>query len=298
VFTILPFFQELRVGNYFSTEKQNNGKMSLYFLSMIGGCVLIFLKLIGLLDSLIPIQFLMDHIRVGKMILSSNVRSEAKIKRAAAFKLNRMVKNAMDVHSLTDTFGDSRCGTNSTTSAANGSEFGKALLHFAKLSDKTVSDGGWGWAWRSIWNGQIYDNEGIWLSTRIIAGNLSKLIICLIFPIFGYIFLNGDLYQTYVQQLDKSEQWRMIVPATIGIILGFFAATTLALTLLPSTIRTILQFRYGCIGSLNDKVFLDYRLAVEQQSLIFGSIFWGETYYTVVSVLPTLCDLKYMTTMI
>mmetsp|Transcript_22716 Transcript_22716/g.46637 ORF Transcript_22716/g.46637 Transcript_22716/m.46637 type:complete len:656 (+) Transcript_22716:299-2266(+) len=281
VFTILPFFHELRVGNYVSTEKQNNGRMSLYFLSMIGGCVLIFLKLIGLLDSLIPIQFLMDHIRVGKMILSSNVRSEAKIKRAAAFKLNRMVKNAMDVHSLTDTLGDSRCGTNSTTSAANGSEFGKALLHFAKLSDKTVSDGGWGWAWRSIWNGQIYDNEGIWLSTRIIAGNLSKLIICLIFPIFGYIFLNGDLYQTYVQQLDKSEQWRMIVPATIGIILGFFAATNLALTLLPSTIRTVLQFRYGCIGSLNDKVFLDYRLAVEQQSLIFGSIFWGALYTSI-----------------
>ncbi len=148
------------MGNYVSTEKQNDGRMSLYFLSMIGGCVLISLKVIGLLDSLIPIQFLMDHIRLGKMILSSNVKSEAKIKRAAAYKLNRMVKNAIDVHSLADTPANSRCGSNSTTSAANGSEFGKALLHFAKLSDKTVSDGGWRWAWTSIWNGQIYDNEG------------------------------------------------------------------------------------------------------------------------------------------
>ncbi|KAL7447912.1 hypothetical protein ACHAXS_000106, partial [Conticribra weissflogii] len=69
--------------------------------------------------------------------------------------------------------------------------------------------------------------------------------------------------------LRRASRFRMIVPAAIGILLGFLAGTTLALTLLPSTIRTVLQFRYGCIGSLNDKVFLDYRLAVEQQSLIF-----------------------------
>lgn len=54
---------------------------------------------------------------------------------------------------------------------------------------------------------------------------------------------------------------RMIVPAAVGILLGFLAVLNLAIILLPSTIKTIMQFRYGCLGSLNDNVFLDYRIA-------------------------------------
>lgn len=150
---------------------------------------------------------------MARIFLSSNVRNEAKLKRAAGFKVNRLVRNALDIHNTVEEndVGSSDVA-NSSTASVSGSGYGKALLNFAKLSDKTVMDGGLCWAWRNIWNGQLYEKEGgcfvslyqmeqckplpidmhhvcclnnvpipgIWLSTRIIAGNFGQIVICLV----------------------------------------------------------------------------------------------------------------------
>jgi hypothetical protein len=93
---------------------------------------------------------------------------EAKAKKACSLKLNRLLENARAIHknSITEVSGESE-----TT-------FGRALLCFTKSTDHKEDVGGKLWAWRKI------SEEGIWLSTHLLAGNLAQFTICLFLASF------------------------------------------------------------------------------------------------------------------
>lgn len=71
---------------------------------------------------------------------------------------------------------------------------------------------------------------------------------------------------------------------SVGCVVAFLAAASLAVVWIPSSVSTILQFRCGHIGSLRCRSFPEYRQAPDLTTILFGSAFWG-TFYCALSIL-------------
>lgn len=56
------------------------------------------------------------------------------------------------------------------------SHFGQGLLNFSKSTNHAVA-GGFCWTWASIYNGELFNREGIWLSTRLLSSNIAQFIV-------------------------------------------------------------------------------------------------------------------------
>ena len=59
------------------------------------------------------------------------------------------------------------------------------------------------------------------------------------------------------------QKWRIIVPIAIASGLSMFNAVKLAFSYIPSSVKTVMEFRYGTIGSLHDEDFLGLRKSVD-----------------------------------
>mmetsp|Transcript_12264 Transcript_12264/g.25909 ORF Transcript_12264/g.25909 Transcript_12264/m.25909 type:complete len:174 (+) Transcript_12264:2199-2720(+) len=66
-----------------------------------------------------------------------------------------------------------------------------------------------------------------------------------------------------------------MVPVALAFTLAELNALSLVLVYIPSTVRTVLKFRYGAIGSLHDRDFEKMRRQTDQVTFIFSSMFWG-----------------------
>lgn len=99
---------------------------------------------------------------------------EAKVKKASSYKVNRLIRNAYSVHknSLTGISGESE-----TT-------FGRALLAFSKNAENREELGGLLWMWQKLIKLEIFEEEGCWLTTHLLAGNLAQFTICLFIASF------------------------------------------------------------------------------------------------------------------
>lgn len=121
------------------------------------------------------------------------VGGEAGLKRAAARKLDGVARNALDVHAADD-------GGVLTTTC-----FGRGLLNFAVASSeggrnrggasRSEDAGGFLWVWSRILGGTLLEEEGIWISARVLAGNLGQLFLCV------FILMAGGYYTNYVTEL-------------------------------------------------------------------------------------------------
>jgi hypothetical protein len=48
--------------------------------------------------------------------------------------------------------------------------YGRALLSYSKSWDKTEEIGGHWWTWNGLRTGRLFEEEGIWLSNRVMLG--------------------------------------------------------------------------------------------------------------------------------
>jgi len=95
------------------------------------------------------------------------------IKRAAAFKMNRMVENAVEIalkkeqQSVVITY------------------FGQGLMNFGK--DNRLE-----WSFglidtiKALYSGEIFHQEGVWLSARLVASNIGQFVVVVLLLIQGY----------------------------------------------------------------------------------------------------------------
>lgn len=174
LFTILPYFYEFELkpnehGTIVSTMKDKSATQQLlYFLALLGGLLLILAELRILVQVLIPKRIWDEFLVLRKILIPGTIQMEAKAKKASSYKVNRMIRNALSIH------------RNALVGIA-GSEttFGRSLLCFSKSSDRTESVGGPLWIWRKLFRLEIFEEEGVWLTTHLLAGNLAQFTICL-----------------------------------------------------------------------------------------------------------------------
>lgn len=250
------------------TTRQNDkvaAEVMIWFMFACG-VVLSLLTFQTILDTAIPQDYKDRHPLLKNVLASETVRMERSIKRAAAYKMNHLVRRAVKVHQAAEF----EHGSGKDTS------FGRALLAYGKTSNDQEEVGGFLYMYKRVWNGKLFDEDGIWLSNRMIQGMIAQFVICLwLVPflqlIYGYI---TDFYGNIYADIAPP-RWRILVPIIAGFTLGEFNAVKLMTSYIPSSAKTVLEFRTGALGSLHDAEFPKYRKSVDDASFIFGAMFWG-----------------------
>lgn len=275
-FVLLPYFGD--VSNIiFSTEKSEDLDMRIvYYVSLIGG----FLLLAALVLNIIQRGYSDNSSTNQKLdwfwrfLVPGMVRLESKLKRAASYKINLMVRNACEVHKTAEFDGRSSRGEGETV--------GNAMLAFVRSSDRTEDLlGGVIETWKRIFSGSLFEEDGIWFSTHLLAGNLAQSILVLAVGAIFYVLYESDWFQQLLTTLDglgSSLRWRLTLPLFLGIACSELAVFLITANYIPSTVSTILQYRSGGIGSLHSNRFQRLRLAVDQSTLVFPAMFWGTLY--------------------
>jgi hypothetical protein len=269
VFVLLPFFDEIKAVVVSTEKKEDLNMQILYYVSMVGGFLLITASVLNIIQRILS----STKNNSSWILVPGMVRLESKIKRAASFKMNLFVRNACDVHKTAEFDGGIRHGDGETM-------YGKAMLAFARCSDRIVELAGFE-TWKKLYSGALFEEDGIWFSTRMLSGNLAQCTLFLVIGALYVVFYQSDIFQGLLTDLDNlgsSLRWRLTLPFWLGIICSEMSVFRIIATYIPSTVCTIEQFRSGGIGSLHSKRFQNLRVAVDQSTLVFGAMFWGTLY--------------------
>jgi len=144
------------------------------------------LQVRNLLLAILPKNKVPSRGILAKLFIPSNIKKESQLKSAATLKVNKMLANAYDLHCEdedTKSFQVRKSRISSTNE--------RSLLNFTKISDKTESQGGFIWGWKTFFSGDIMHKEGIWIHSRIRAGNGIQFIFAIFALSIGiYVFTN------------------------------------------------------------------------------------------------------------
>jgi hypothetical protein len=193
------------------------------------------------------------------------------------------VKNAISQHDgkILDHDKSSRLKIRSSSKR---SVFGQAMLNFQASADYREKVGGVWYTIKKMWNGSLFDEEGVWIHARLYAMNISQWLIALLYLLLVLVLFLGTVIFSLSSSVptsspssaptSSSSSFAPSVAPTIdfteveaqialgaGAIAALIASVYLALIWIPSSVSTIQQFRCGVIGSLRDKSFQKYRFA-------------------------------------
>lgn len=152
-------------------------------------------------------------------------RREVHIKTAGAHKLNIVMGNAaklMESHPPSSLFK---------------TYFGHGLSVFTVSGATTEKTGGVIWLWRRVRDQSIFEREGIWYSTRLVASNFAQLCVCLFILILGISVIQQVKDNFGIEQVKAKVN--AIVDSFIDTSISS-AATTSAATELTSSFSTYL----------------------------------------------------------
>ena len=183
---IVAFFYEVHT-SFFDTTKYEGYYVAHYW-SMIIGLCLISLQVVTMVRILLPTEKLlaMEARWIDRLLTPGLAKMECKTKRAAAFKTNNMVRNALEMHIPIH---------GAQSSGAVMSSYGRALLNFRTQEDVYERVGGFMWAWRKIFNGTIFTEEGIWLHSRLLIANFSQFFIATFMVSYLITFFYGQVFK-------------------------------------------------------------------------------------------------------
>lgn len=152
-------------------------------------------------------QWLTESAIISALFTPAGLRAESAQKKASSFKISKMLENALSLHFKTDSFTLSRMNPihESRTSARFEMSL-NAMSNFHAQELLTEKVGGVFWAWKKIMNGSIFVEEGVWLHSRLIVGNLLQLMVFIIVVFLAFLgFKNSDQF-VYSESPTVAEQ--------------------------------------------------------------------------------------------
>jgi hypothetical protein len=302
-FSIVPFFIGFQWEGIDTTKGNDQTALLPAYLGMGFGGLTLLLLFNQLLAILVPKQWIVRYRRFTHCLIPPSVLSEARIKRSAAFKVNRMVQNAYEIH--LDVKGSRRDSCE-----------GRALLSFAKNCKQYTSFTFCG-AWRAVFSGTLTSQDGIWLSSRLVAGVCSQL--CAILFLFVILTraavdlvhennpppdcvtpgcdsvdeaiclaeckMESENYYTAILCSSTCEcvdpcvaafpPWTIVTSASMALVAGLGTTLAIVFFYIPSYICTTLKFRTGIYATLDDRFFPDYRQGMDAVTSVLGAMFWS-----------------------
>ena len=152
----------------------------LTILTLILGAILICFQIKVLFFIFVPKQWYSNIPLIQRFLVSGMARAEMKTKQAAAWKTEKMVQNALQLHNY-------ECATQSSTGI--NATYGQAMLAYNATIDEREWCGGFLWTYQRLWDGTLYAREGVWLHARLIASNLSQYFVAFfVLALFGVLY--------------------------------------------------------------------------------------------------------------
>lgn len=194
---------------------------------------------------------------------TSHLLGTARTKRAATRKINKLLSNARDLHGSTEELAMSPGSTMSFHKSQSDTVFQNYTLNGEKYEDA----GSLLWVWERIITGELFDNEGVWLPSRLIIFQFGQIAVALmtLFLLFFFVGkvskaaddaqsnINEGLPSWFYEFVPTGQQvrWALVPAASISVAVCVF----LILLYIPSTVKTILKYRCGEIPALLDRTF-------------------------------------------
>lgn len=156
---------------------------------------------------LTPKQWLDQNGSVQRFVLPGTVRQETAGKRAASFRMKHLIDNALSV------IYDSSLRSSNEAATKESS----ILERFLLLPKKVEPVGGVIWAWKKIWDGSIFVEEGVWMNARLLACNFSQLTVFGILIFFTRLFYHKQKDFFYS---DEEKEYQLYINASSEILYG------------------------------------------------------------------------------
>jgi hypothetical protein len=154
---------------------------SAFYLALFLGCTILLSQLVDVILQLTPRVWLDRNGLVQRLVLPGTIRQERAGNQAASLRMQQFLTNAFDIFSDSSFLSSSK-SENATKRVTS------ALERFLLLPVKTERVGGVFWAWKRIWDGTIFSQEGVWLNSRLLACNFSQVIIFGLLVFFTRVF--------------------------------------------------------------------------------------------------------------
>ena len=166
------------------------------------GCTILLTQFIDVVLQLTPRRWLDGNGLIQRLVLPGTIRQERAGHQAANLRIKQYLTNSLDV--FNDMSLISSSNSDNLTKRPN-----NALERFLLLPVKTERVGGVLWAWKRVWDGTIFSQEGIWLNSRLLACNFSQVMIFGLLIFFtrvcyhkqkDFFYTNEELeYQSYLE---------------------------------------------------------------------------------------------------
>ena len=189
----------------FSTKK-NEKYGAAYFAAAVLGAVLLFLQVVALVRLFFSSRILNENKILEVLFTPGILKMERRTKTAAERKVTLMVENAL-VHHNKDN------ANQSTSSHRNGLDVSRhytALLSFQLQAEQTERIGGLWWGWKRVWNNSIFDEEGVWLHSSLIASTVTQFFVVVFLAVFWFVLITqaGFSASTNTPVDDDQFQWQ------------------------------------------------------------------------------------------
>mmetsp|Transcript_53181 Transcript_53181/g.159171 ORF Transcript_53181/g.159171 Transcript_53181/m.159171 type:complete len:1076 (-) Transcript_53181:971-4198(-) len=181
--------------NLLWVEEESNPVDTLqYILSVVFAWLAVLVQLSLMIGPTIKKCCFRSNEAATQFFTSGSLKAEAKIKQAAARKINTMVKNAREVHGIIEE-GDAEEGKMS---------YGQGLVNYSLHENCVEQAGGFIWTWSRLISGELFSVEGVWISARLWAGNLAQVFLSLFIIAFG-VFTTNKLVDKWREGLYSDD---------------------------------------------------------------------------------------------
>jgi hypothetical protein len=198
-----------------------------YYLSITLGILLLISRVVDIVYILLPLPSQVSS-KLHRYVMPGSIKMEQATKQAAAFKVNRMINNALELLDddlFTSTNRKKTTITNKATTSHGSSPVSKScsnsesnnarndtmtpsqtsLERFTYLPKEKERVGGMLWTWKKIFDGTLFAEEGIWFHSRLLACNFAQLTVIgfVIFVAFVLFKNEDDIFYSNQERAEK-----------------------------------------------------------------------------------------------
>jgi hypothetical protein len=155
-------------------------KQYAYHFALILGCFLLLFQIKALLYVVISRSTWKKLPFSNFWLTCEMAKTESANKKAASRKIDNMVKNALSKHSGS-VFNDIKDFRMKVRKSSMKTAFGNAMLNFQATVDHREQIGGFFYTFRKIWDGSLFQEEGIYIHSRLYAMNMSQVFVVVFF---------------------------------------------------------------------------------------------------------------------
>lgn len=172
---------------FFNTNFETQGSLFELFnlVALSFGAILLLLQVQMLMRLIVTKSLLQKIDRLHILLTPGMVKKESNTKRAAAFKANKMVENALELHLNETQLSTHRSLHGSISMRGNG----LVMSNFMATSHVRETVGGIWWGWRRFFNSRICYEEGVWFHTRLLATAVAQVLLIILTLSLVYLAL-------------------------------------------------------------------------------------------------------------